>query len=62
MNLLLVYCFYDLSVPTRHELGQKRAKIASYSVMIGCQLTKLTHLVGSYFEVYEDSLRAFWLV
>ena len=64
MSLLLVDRFYDLSVLADHELdmGQKWAKIASYSVAIGYQATKLTHLVRSCFEVYKDSPRAFWLV
>ena len=55
--------FYDLSVPDCHELdrGQKHVKITSYNVLTWWQPTKLTHLVGSCFEVCKDCPRAFWL-
>ena len=33
----------------------------SCNVLTGWQPTKLTHLVGNYFEVYKDYPRTFWL-
>ena len=63
MSLLLVDHFYDLNVPTGRELdiGQKNVTTPSCSVLSGWQPTKLTHLIGSYFEVYKDCPIAFWL-
>jgi hypothetical protein len=55
--------FYDLNVTAGHELdrGQNCVMTVSCNVLIGWQPTKLTHLVGSFFEVYKDFLRGFWL-
>ena len=51
------------SEPTSHVLdrGQTRIRTASCSVLTRWQPIKLTHLVGSCFEVYKDFPRAFWL-